>query len=392
MKERHRSTLLKPGGIPSFLAEAVRVNDVDIPPWVRFRFGGISVAFGATRVFDSLDLEVASGEFIVLLGPSGCGKSTLLNSIAGLLDVDAGQIWIGEKNVTWEEPKDRGIAMVFQSYALYPRMSVRRNLSFGLEMARTPKDEIEKRVSEAAATLQIDQLLDRRPDQLSGGQRQRVAIGRALVRDASVFLFDEPLSNLDAQLRNELRVEIKRLHQRLDATMIYVTHDQIEALTLADRIAVMQDQQIQQLGTPSEIYHRPANRFVAGFVGSPRMNFLDGRLDSDGGDIAFVAGERRLKLNGYSFANSPETGMNTTLGVRPEHLILGERGPCRIEGLAVDMVEPMGADSLVWLGDDTLTLGVRMAGEHAFVHGDTIPVTLPVDQLSLFSTDDGSRL
>ena len=328
---------------------------------------GISVAFGATRVFDSLDLEVASGEFIVLLGPSGCGKSTLLNSIAGLLDVDAGQIWIGEKNVTWEEPKDRGIAMVFQSYALYPRMSVRRNLSFGLEMARTPKDEIEKRVSEAAATLQIDQLLDRRPDQLSGGQRQRVAIGRALVRDASVFLFDEPLSNLDAQLRNELRVEIKRLHQRLDATMIYVTHDQIEALTLADRIAVMQDQQIQQLGTPSEIYHRPANRFVAGFVGSPRMNFLDGRLDSDCGDIAFVAGERRLKLNGYSFANSPETGMNTTLGVRPEHLILGERGPCRIEGLAVDMVEPMGADSLVWLGDNTLTLGVRMAGEHAFV-------------------------
>ncbi|MEM7044813.1 MAG: ABC transporter ATP-binding protein, partial [Pseudomonadota bacterium] len=186
----------------------------------------IGVAFGATRVFDGLDLEVASGEFIVLLGPSGCGKSTLLNAIAGLLEVNAGQIWIGEKNVTWEEPKDRGIAMVFQSYALYPRMTVRRNLSFGLEMARTPKDEIERRVSRAAATLQIDHLLDRRPDQLSGGQRQRVAIGRALVRDAQVFLFDEPLSNLDAQLRNELRVEIKRLHQRLDATMIYVTHDQ----------------------------------------------------------------------------------------------------------------------------------------------------------------------
>ncbi len=353
---------------------------------------GVSVAFGATRVFDHLDLEVASGEFIVLLGPSGCGKSTLLNAIAGLLEVNEGEIWIDEKNVTFEEPKDRGIAMVFQSYALYPRMSVRRNLSFGLEMAKTPKGEVERRVREAAATLQIDQLLDRRPDQLSGGQRQRVAIGRALVRDANVFLFDEPLSNLDAQLRNELRVEVKRLHQRLDATMIYVTHDQIEALTLADRIAVMQDQEIQQLGTPSEIYHRPANRFVAGFVGSPRMNFVDGRLESDGGDYAFVTGERRLHLNGYSFAKTPQAGTKMTLGVRPEHLVLGENGPCRIDGLSVDMVEPMGADSLVWLGDGSLALGARLTGEQSFERGTTISVTLPVEQLSLFSTDDGNRL
>ena len=240
--------------------------------------------------------------------------------------------------------------------------------------------------------LQIDHLLDRRPDQLSGGQRQRVAIGRALVRDAQVFLFDEPLSNLDAQLRNELRVEIKRLHQRLTATMIYVTHDQIEALTLADRIAVMQDQEIQQLGTPSEIYNRPANRFVAGFVGSPRMNFLDGRLESDGDHPVFAAGERRLHLNDYGFERQPEAGMNATLGVRPEHLILGEAGPCRIDGLAVDMVEPMGADSLVWLGDGNLTLGARMAGEQDFEPGKPLPVTLPVDQLSLFSTEDGRRL
>ncbi|MEM9626149.1 MAG: sn-glycerol-3-phosphate ABC transporter ATP-binding protein UgpC [Pseudomonadota bacterium] len=353
---------------------------------------GISLAFGATRVFDSLDFKVSSGEFIVLLGPSGCGKSTLLNAIAGLIDVDEGQIWIDKKNVTWEEPKDRGIAMVFQSYALYPRMSVRRNLSFGLEMARTPRYEIERRVREVAATLKIDQLLDRRPDQLSGGQRQRVAIGRALVRDAKVFLFDEPLSNIDAQLRSDLRIEIKRLHQRLDATMIYVTHDQIEALTLAQRIAVMQDHEIQQLGTPSEVYHHPANRFVAGFVGSPRMNFIEGRLDIENGDLFFVAGHQRLPLNGYGFVKPPQVGRSITLGVRPEHLIIGEHGSCRLEGLAVDMVEPMGADSLVWLGDGNVTLRARVSGEQAWERGEILPVTLPIDQLSLFSTDDGKRL
>ncbi|MGI9502908.1 MAG: ABC transporter ATP-binding protein [Geminicoccaceae bacterium] len=352
----------------------------------------IGVAFGTTRVFDGLDIDVKSGEFVVLLGPSGCGKSTLLNAIAGLLEVEAGEIWIGDQNVTWEEPKDRGIAMVFQSYALYPRMSVRRNLSFGLEMAKTPKPEIERRVGEAAATLQIDHLLDRRPDQLSGGQRQRVAIGRALVRDANVFLFDEPLSNLDAQLRNELRVEIKRLHQRLDATMIYVTHDQIEALTLADRIAVMQDQAIQQLGTPAEIYHRPANRFVAGFVGSPRMNFLDGSLDHQAGEVIFTAGERKLPLGGYAFEKQPEPGQKVTLGIRPEHLEVGADGPCRIEGLSIDMIEPMGADSLIWFRDDVLSLGVRLSGETAFKERQTVPLTLPIDQLSLFSTDHGARL
>ena len=352
----------------------------------------IGVAFGATRVFEGLDLEVGSGEFIVLLGPSGCGKSTLLNAIAGLLDIDQGQIWIDEKNVTWEEPKDRGIAMVFQSYALYPRMTVRRNLSFGLEMAKTPKDEIERRVQKAAAMLQIDQLLDRKPDQLSGGQRQRVAIGRALVRDAEVFLFDEPLSNLDAQLRNELRVEIKRLHQRLDATMIYVTHDQIEALTLADRIAVMQDQAIQQLGTPSEIYHRPANRFVAGFVGSPRMNFMDGRLEKAGGDVSLVVGGRRLPLTGYAFEKQPDEGMNVTLGVRPEHLKIGVDGPCRIDGLAVDLVEPMGAESLIWFRDEGLSLGVRISGETSLREEEPSPLTLPLDQLSIFSNETGMRL
>jgi multiple sugar transport system ATP-binding protein len=346
----------------------------------------VTVAFGPLSVFDRLSLEVEPGEFLVLLGPSGCGKSTLLNAIAGLLDVDTGQIWIGERNVTWEEPKDRGIAMVFQSYALYPRMSVRDNMSFGLRMARAPKAEIEKRVAAAASMLQIEHLLDRRPGQLSGGQRQRVAIGRALVRDADVFLFDEPLSNLDAQLRNELRVEIKRLHQRLGATtMIYVTHDQIEALTLADRIAVMKDQRIQQLGAPSEIYHRPANRFVAGFVGSPRMNFLDGIL-VDG--PAFVHGDRRLALDGYSFATRPQPGQPVTLGVRPEHLSAGDGW----DGFTVDLVEPMGADNLVWCRDGDLTVELRLPGDRMMMPGAPVSLAIDPTRISLFAADGGQRL
>ena len=220
-------------------------------------------------VLKALDLDIADGEFIVLLGPSGCGKSTLLNCIAGLLEPSEGKVFIKGKNVTWDEPKDRGIGMVFQSYALYPQMTVERNLSFGLRVAGLPKEEIDKRVKRAAEMLQLEPLLQRKPTALSGGQRQRVAIGRALVRDVDVFLFDEPLSNLDAKLRAELRVEIKRLHQRLGNTMIYVTHDQIEALTLADRVAVMKGGIIQQLDDPHAIYNEPKNLYVAGFIGSP---------------------------------------------------------------------------------------------------------------------------
>jgi multiple sugar transport system ATP-binding protein len=352
----------------------------------------VTVAFESVRVFDQLSLEVEQGEFIVLLGPSGCGKSTLLNAIAGLLEVETGQIWIAERNVTWEEPKDRNIAMVFQSYALYPRMSVRENLSFGLRMAKTPKPEIERRVAQAAAMLQIEHLLDRRPDQLSGGQRQRVAIGRALVRDAAVFLFDEPLSNLDAQLRNELRVEIKRLHQRLGSTtMIYVTHDQIEALTLADRIAVMKDQKIQQLGSPAEIYHRPANLFVAGFVGSPQMNFIEGRLDStrDGG-LAFVAGERGLPLDGYAFTGRPESGRPVTLGVRPEHVTANGVG--NWPGFKVEIVEPMGADNLILCTDGKVELEVRLSGEQNVALGEPLALGVDPRRVSLFAADSGERL
>ena len=245
----------------------------------------ISFSYGKTEILNDLSLDIKEGEFMVLLGPSGCGKTTLLNCIAGLLDLTDGQIWIEDDNVTWKEPKDRHIGMVFQSYALYPSMTVEKNLSFGLRMMGTAKDLINEKIKKAANLLQINELLKRKPSQLSGGQRQRVAIGRALVRDAKVFLFDEPLSNLDAKLRAELRYEIKKLHRDLSNTMIYVTHDQIEAMTLADRISVMKDGLIQQLDTPKQIYNKPANLFVAGFIGSPSMNFLNAKFDKSNQNI-----------------------------------------------------------------------------------------------------------
>ena len=346
---------------------------------------GVEIAYGPVRVLDRLDLEVAEGEFIVLLGPSGCGKSTLLNAIAGLTEVDAGEIWIGGRNVTWEEPKDRGIAMVFQSYALYPRMSVRKNMSFGLEVSGMKRAEIDRRVNEAAAILQIGELLGRKPAALSGGQRQRVAIGRALVRDAKVFLFDEPLSNLDAQLRAELRTEIKRLHARLGAAMIFVTHDQIEALTLADRIAVMRDRRIQQLGTPQEIYLRPANRFVATFVGSPAMSFIKGTLAE--GPV-FVADGLRLDVSAYPFRAAPEIGAVVELGVRPEHVVLSDAPDVRA---AVELVEPMGSDLLVWTRIGAAALTIRLPAETIVVPGDVLPLAFPSHRLNLFDAA-GQRL
>ena len=251
----------------------------------------LSVRFKNVAALTDIDLEIKEGEFLVLLGPSGCGKSTLLNAIAGLLDVDAGEIWIGGRNVTWAQPKDRGLAMVFQSYALYPAMDVYGNLAFSLRVAGLKKQEIDKRVTRAAEMLSLVPLLRRRPSELSGGQRQRVAIGRSLVREVDVFLFDEPLSNLDAQLRAELRFEIKQLHLRLGNTTVYVTHDQVEALSLADRIAVMKGGVIQQLDVPDTVYHRPANRFVASFLGSPPMNFISGDLTSEGGVGALRAND-----------------------------------------------------------------------------------------------------
>ncbi len=333
---------------------------------------GAEIAYGTVKILEKFDLEVTQSEFIVLLGPSGCGKSTLLNAIAGLVDLRDGQIWIGGNNVTWEEPKDRGIAMVFQSYALYPRMTVRGNMSFGLKVAGMRPAEIARRVENAAGMLKITELLDRRPAELSGGQRQRVAIGRAVVRDAGVYLFDEPLSNLDAQLRAELRVEIKRLHRRLAATMIYVTHDQIEALTLADRIAVMKDRVIQQLGTPNDIYRRPANRFVASFVGSPAMNFLPGAMATRDGTPHFAGAGISIALDGYTFDARPQEGAAIELGIRPEHVEAG--------------------DQLAWLRLSGHALSMRLPAEAQIVAGESISLRLPADKLNLFDACSGRRL
>ena len=353
----------------------------------------LSLNFGAVEVLKALNLDVAEGEFIVLLGPSGCGKSTLLNCIAGLLDVSAGQIFINGKNVTWEEPKDRGIGMVFQSYALYPQMTVEGNLSFGLKNAGLPKDEIAKRIARASEILQIEPLLKRKPAALSGGQRQRVAIGRALVRDVDVFLFDEPLSNLDAKLRSELRVEIKRLHQKLANTMIYVTHDQIEAMTLADRIAVMKGGLIQQLGRPQEIYNHPVNRFVAGFIGSPGMNFLDGRLEQQDDGPWFTAGDIAIPLATYAFEASSAAPGPAILGIRPEHVgINSGSGWPFAHTVPVEVVEPMGSDTLVWTRLGGQDFSMRVSSERAPRLGDEVMIGFDPLRASLFDAASGIRL
>ncbi len=348
----------------------------------------LTLRFGAATVLQTMNLDVAPGEFIVLLGPSGCGKSTLLNCIAGLLDITDGQIWIKGRNVTWEEPSERGIGMVFQSYALYPQMTVRGNLSFGLRNARMPKAEIDARVARAAKILQIEPLLDRKPGALSGGQRQRVAIGRALVRDVDVFLFDEPLSNLDAKLRSELRVEIKRLHARLNNTMVYVTHDQIEALTLADRIAVMKGGVIQQLDAPQVIYNRPANLFVAGFIGSPAMNFLPGATDGH----SFRLGDVSVSLAGYDGGTIMDRP-KAILGLRPEHITLSDtpRPGASLPGV-VEIDEPMGADSLVWVQAGGQQVSVRVPVERRPAPGTPVHLHLDMTKASLFDATTEQRI
>ena len=353
----------------------------------------LAIGFGSLNVLKSLNLEVEKGEFIVLLGPSGCGKSTLLNAVAGLIDISDGEIWIGDKNVTWEEPNDRGIGMVFQSYALYPTMTVQGNLSFGLKIARLSRDEIARRVERTAKILQIENLLTRRPAELSGGQRQRVAIGRALVRDVDVFLFDEPLSNLDAKLRTELRVELKRLHAELGSTMLYVTHDQIEALTLADRIAVMNGGVIQQFASPKEIYRRPVNRFVAGFVGSPSMNFLSGKIESNQGQASFVLSDgRKVSIAGYEFAGTPGEGRTATLGVRPEQMQIDPNGGMTSNlPVSFSIVEPMGSDSLVWGQSAGQTISVRIDADQDVGLNSEQPVYFQPALSSLFG-EDGKRL
>jgi len=349
----------------------------------------LTLKFGALTVLDNLNIDIPEGEFLVLLGASGCGKSTLLNCIAGLLDPTDGEIHINDRNVTWEEPSGRGIGMVFQSYALYPQMTVEGNLSFGLKNARMAKAEIKRRVARAAEILQIEPLLHRKPAALSGGQRQRVAIGRALVRDVDVFLFDEPLSNLDAKLRADLRVEIKRLHHNLKNTMIYVTHDQVEAMTLADRIAIMKGGIIQQLDTPTEIYNRPRNKYVAGFIGSPEINFFEGAIQQG----AFTTGGERLSLEGYAFQNVATAG-SAWLGIRPEHIVSGDAAqglPVAAE-VTVDIVEPMGSDTLAWATLAGVPLRIRMDGQAAVSTGDRIRIGFDPARASLFDKTTEERL
>jgi multiple sugar transport system ATP-binding protein len=308
--------------------------------------------FGHAEVIHGIDLEIEHGQFVVFVGPSGCGKSTLLRMVAGLEEVTDGEIFIDGELVNEVDAAKRGLAMVFQSYALYPHMTVRKNLSFGLETMRAPKAVIAERVSEAARILQIEPLLDRRPAQLSGGQRQRVAIGRAIVREPKIFLFDEPLSNLDAELRVQMRVEIAKLHQRIAATMIYVTHDQVEAMTMADTIVVLRMGRVEQVGTPLELYNQPANLFVAGFIGSPRMNFLEARVlgrRDDGVEVRLNDGTPLLLPRDPGGARD---GDSLTLGIRPEHLVISEgsggNGSHPSARVAVNLTEPLGGESFVY--------------------------------------------
>ena len=346
--------------------------------------------FGEVTVVQQMDLAIGDGEFVVLLGESGCGKSTTLRMIAGLEEVSEGHITIGGRDVTRVAPMARDIAMVFQNYALYPHMDVGTNMSFALRLAGRPKAEIDDKVAAAAKVLNIGHLLARKPKELSGGQRQRVAIGRAIVREPKVFLFDEPLSNLDAKLRSELRRELKQLHKDIGATMVYVTHDQIEAMTLADRIVVMKEQKIQQIGTPDEIYHRPANLFVAGFVGSPQMNFIKGRLENTGEGLSFLAGDRRLSLSGYQFTAAPSPGQEVVLGIRPEHFEIATTGIW--PGFRVDIVEPMGADTVIWCSDGLGSVQVRTTGSRKAVPGESMTLNTDPSQVSLFAADSGERL
>jgi multiple sugar transport system ATP-binding protein len=345
----------------------------------------LNIVLGGKSIIRDLDLQVEPGEFLVLLGPSGCGKSTLLHSIAGLVDLEAGAIEIGGRDMTDADPSERGIGMVFQSYALYPTMSVEDNMSFGLKISGTPRAEIKRRVTHAAEMLQLDALLNRKPSQLSGGQRQRVAIGRALVRQAQVFLFDEPLSNLDAKLRAELRRELKLLHQSLGSTMIYVTHDQVEAMTLASRIVVMQGGQVQQIGTPLEVYERPANRFVAGFLGAPAMAFVDGRLDGAG---RFTAGELDIAPGaGCCAPGSAERA--AVLGVRPEHVAICTDGTMRG---SVSLVEPMGNHQVVWIRCGAHTLASLVHGDGVYAPGQEVRFGVDANRVSLFDPQSGNRL
>ena len=336
-------------------------------------------------------LDIQDKEFIVFVGPSGCGKSTTLRMIAGLEDISSGELWIGDKLVNDVEPKDRDIAMVFQNYALYPHMTIYDNIAFGLKLRKTPKHEIDKLVHEAAKSLDIEHLLDRKPKALSGGQRQRVAMGRAIVRKPKVFLMDEPLSNLDAKLRVQMRIEISKLHQKLGTTIIYVTHDQTEALTLGTRIVVMKDGIVQQVDAPVELYQRPKNLFVAGFIGSPQMNFLDAKVISNGTDVSLTFGNHSIKLpesKGRALVSNGYDGKTVVLGIRPEDIkdeeVFINTSPDSVVSVTIKVYEMLGAEVFLYFTLDKFDMCVRVNPRTTARPGDTIKLAFDLSKIHIF--------
>lgn len=347
---------------------------------------GIVKSYGALQVVHGIDLDVAEKEFVVLVGPSGCGKSTTLRMIAGLEEITDGDLMIDGRRMNRVAPKDRDVAMVFQNYALYPHLNVADNMAFGLRIRKMPKAEIKTTIADVAEILGLTPYLDRRPADLSGGQRQRVAMGRAIVRHPKVFLFDEPLSNLDAKLRTQMRAEIKRLHNRLGVTSVYVTHDQVEAMTLADRIVVMNDGRIEQVGTPMELFNNPANTFVASFLGSPPMNQMKGTLTATGVQV----GDAEISING---AAASDAGRDVIVGIRPEHVTLSDEGQSSALPISLDLVEPLGSEALLHArhGEDTLVFKADTNGDIGHLSG-VKAVYVPSHLVKLFDAETGSAL
>ena len=357
-------------------------------------FDHVTKKYGEVLAVDDLSLEIQDGEFMVLVGPSGCGKTTSLRMIAGLEEISSGTLRIGDKVVNDVAPKDRDIAMVFQSYALYPHMTVYDNLAFGLKLRKVPKADIDKRVQEAAGILDLGKLLARKPKELSGGQRQRVALGRAIVREPAVFLMDEPLSNLDAKLRVQTRAEIARLHQRLKTTVVYVTHDQVEAMTMGTRIAVMSEGLLQQVGTPQNLYDVPVNRFVAGFIGSPAMNFIDVTVNGTGEGSTLQSADFSIPLpSRFRAAIGPESGRKLIAGIRPEHLDLGAAGgeAASIQ-VKADVVEYLGNEELLHVTAGAKELVAVVGTEHRVRPGDVVNLVVPLDKLHLFDAETNASL
>ncbi len=352
----------------------------------------VKKAFGDVQIIKGVDLDITDGEFCVFVGPSGCGKSTLLRMIAGLEDITSGDLRIAGKDMTDVEPANRGVAMVFQSYALYPHMTVRDNIGFGLRMTGHSKDDVEKRTKRAADMLQLGTLMDRKPSQLSGGQRQRVAIGRSIVREPDVFLFDEPLSNLDASLRVQMRIEIGKLHQDLKATMIYVTHDQVEAMTMADKIVVLNGGIIEQAGSPLELYHRPRNLFVAGFIGSPKMNFIKAVASpGKGGSLDVqLPGSVNISLPAQGAAVKP--GQPVTLGIRPEHLSIAGKSDAKLPA-TVRLAEYLGSESMFYASlADGSDISVKADGLAKAAAGSVLAIGIPATACHLFDTQGNAIL